>query len=421
MGCCLIRFLAIFDKTNSMKSIRKKYLIFLLLLISFSVSAQKKLSGLDKQVMAYNDALQYEKSIQLLSDFISDEKNTPFEKYTAYLYKAHTYKRLFNYPETLHNLSLALEEGLKSDKTTEVRNNIAAEQAFVYFDTQDYDKATALMQQLNQVNYRYLTTSTKAWIVMQEGYLLLRKNEFSAAEQKLDYAIAILKAHSPRDLPNIYGKKIELYNEMKLYDKREAAFKTGISYAKKYQVLKYELYLYEILRNIHQQNHDYKKAFEFQVKFDSLNQIYNATNHNGKIELLEKKLTGEKNDLILKNEKQVNYFLIGLSAVLLILLLISYRLYNVNKEKRLLAEKENSRIHHEIDRLTREIDEKGDARLDLSKYQLTERQVEVVQLIRQGKTNREIANSLFISENTVKYHLKTIYEILQIEHRRELR
>ena len=53
-----------------------------------------------------------------------------------------------------------------------------------------------------------------------------------------------------------------------------------------------------------------------------------------------------------------------------------------------------------------------DASLNLSNYNLTDRQKEIIDFIRSGLTNKEIATKLFISENTVKYHLKIIYEIL---------
>ena len=57
----------------------------------------------------------------------------------------------------------------------------------------------------------------------------------------------------------------------------------------------------------------------------------------------------------------------------------------------------------------------------LSNYNLTDRQKEIIDFIRSGLTNKEIATKLFISENTVKYHLKIIYEILDVEHRSAIR
>ncbi len=48
---------------------------------------------------------------------------------------------------------------------------------------------------------------------------------------------------------------------------------------------------------------------------------------------------------------------------------------------------------------------------------LTPRETEVLQLVANGACNREIANALCISENTVKNHLRNILEKLQLENR----
>ena len=49
--------------------------------------------------------------------------------------------------------------------------------------------------------------------------------------------------------------------------------------------------------------------------------------------------------------------------------------------------------------------------------QLTERQTEIVELLRQRLSNKEIADRLGISENTVKTMLKTIFRKLGVESR----
>ena len=54
----------------------------------------------------------------------------------------------------------------------------------------------------------------------------------------------------------------------------------------------------------------------------------------------------------------------------------------------------------------------GEANSDLSP-----REGEVLQLVAQGATNKEIADSLFIAENTVKTHLKSIMEKLHLANR----
>lgn len=51
---------------------------------------------------------------------------------------------------------------------------------------------------------------------------------------------------------------------------------------------------------------------------------------------------------------------------------------------------------------------------------LTAREQEILELVRTGATNREIATKLFISENTVKNHLKNIMAKLHIQNRVQL-
>ncbi len=50
---------------------------------------------------------------------------------------------------------------------------------------------------------------------------------------------------------------------------------------------------------------------------------------------------------------------------------------------------------------------------------LTPRQIEILELVAQGKTYKEIGTALFITERTVKYHMGEILERLQLENRRQ--
>jgi DNA-binding NarL/FixJ family response regulator len=51
---------------------------------------------------------------------------------------------------------------------------------------------------------------------------------------------------------------------------------------------------------------------------------------------------------------------------------------------------------------------------------LSERQREVISLVVNGMTNREIANTLIITENTVKVHLRNILDKLDLRNRQQL-
>ncbi len=52
-----------------------------------------------------------------------------------------------------------------------------------------------------------------------------------------------------------------------------------------------------------------------------------------------------------------------------------------------------------------------------SEFGLTQREAEILENISQGHTNAELAEKLFVSENTIKYHIKNIYIKLDVKNR----
>ncbi|HET8837708.1 MAG TPA: response regulator transcription factor [Flavobacteriaceae bacterium] len=52
--------------------------------------------------------------------------------------------------------------------------------------------------------------------------------------------------------------------------------------------------------------------------------------------------------------------------------------------------------------------------------ELTERETQVLQQIQEGNTNKQVAESLQITPDTVKFHIKNIYEKLKVSSRAEL-
>ena len=62
---------------------------------------------------------------------------------------------------------------------------------------------------------------------------------------------------------------------------------------------------------------------------------------------------------------------------------------------------------------------RDDERQQLPAPRLTDRELEVLKLVARGLNNRDIAKELFISENTVKNHVRNILEKLQLHSRME--
>ncbi len=62
---------------------------------------------------------------------------------------------------------------------------------------------------------------------------------------------------------------------------------------------------------------------------------------------------------------------------------------------------------------------RADERISVPTPRLTERELEVLRLVAQGMSNREIAGELYISENTVKNHVRNILEKLHLHTRME--
>jgi DNA-binding NarL/FixJ family response regulator len=90
------------------------------------------------------------------------------------------------------------------------------------------------------------------------------------------------------------------------------------------------------------------------------------------------------------------------------------RLRGLEQEEAAISPALTSRILQEFSR-TRAVHEPDGAAL----AQLTPRELEVLQELATGATNREIAERLYITENTVKNHVSSILSKLNLQNRRE--
>lgn len=82
---------------------------------------------------------------------------------------------------------------------------------------------------------------------------------------------------------------------------------------------------------------------------------------------------------------------------------------------------ENSKMKNEIINFTNELNSSENEDYQKSLLaELTSRELEIFNLISEGNSNKEIANKISVSVNTVKFHIKNIYEKLNIHSRKEV-
>jgi len=106
-----------------------------------------------------------------------------------------------------------------------------------------------------------------------------------------------------------------------------------------------------------------------------------------------------------------DFWIAGIGLFFLIIgIYISQRLFRKEITKEVIREKE---VFIEVSQPLA-IDEKRIAKLGLSK-----REYEILQLINEGLSNQQIADKLYVSENTIKKHVSNLFLKLDVERRTE--
>lgn len=395
--------------------------IFTLTLLSnlvFSKNFDPK--KLNDEISALNNHQKYDQSILVLEEIINNPSSSPFEIYHAYLQKALTYKRLYNYSEVLANLESALEWGNKSPHKKEVQARIKIEKLFIHFDMLNFDQVDVMLPTITPEDVKLVDAQTQAFYISLLAVYDMRNQRYKEAEEKLYKCIELLVKNSPKDLPNIYRKLITLYGYLDNEKKAKEAYDQGIKYANLYNIGVYKIAMNEEMSKFYMEREDYKNAIHYHTQRLNEFRQYNVSNENDKLKILERDLLKNRKDLEIRYEQKLRYYMVILVVILLAFLLVLFKLLKSNQQKRKFIEGENARMRQELENLSLEKNEKGEGKTDFSQYNLTQRQIDIINLVKQGKTNKEIGAILFISENTVKYHLKIIYNALGIENRYDL-
>lgn len=400
---------------------RGSLLFIILTLLSNLIFCQTiSTENLQKEILKLNNEQKYDQSIIELDKIINSDNSQPIDIYNAYLQKALTYKRIFNYAEVLENLNLAKIWANQSPIKEKANSRIKVEELFIHFDMLKFNDVEEVLSSITPQDIANLDPETHAFYIGLLAVMNMRQKKFKEAEKQLNESIAILQQHSPKDLPNIYRKKISLYGSLNNEEKALEAYNLGVEYAEKYNTGVYKIGIHDAMSKYYMEKEDYKQAMHYHlIAVEEFNR-YNISSANNKLKVLERDLLSERKDMEIKYEKRIRIAMIALVVILSAFLIVLFKLFRLNRVKRSISESENKRMREELEKISKSIHEKGETKNLINNQNFTERQLQIIELVKQGKTNKEIGSQLFISENTVKYHLKIIYQTLGIENRYDL-
>lgn len=392
-------------------------LLFTSLYLNAQTIHQQKLND---EISILNDQFKYETSLLRLEDIITDKKSTHFDIYNAYIQRSLTYKRLYNYPEVSKNLELA-KEHLKEVADEKLKNigevRLLVEQLFVAFDNQKWKDVDEIIKEISTKDLYLLNSETKLFYYNVVATLQMRNNDFLNAEKTLSHAIELGKRDNPKHVAAVYIKLIDLAGFKKDVPMAEKAFQNAIFYSKEYKMLIYEKFVYYIMSQFYAEIGDFEKAFNNQKNAVELTYKYSTNTFNGKLTILDKELLDKRKNIEIDYEKNIRYLLVICLITAIAFLVVVIKLFISNKQKNRFIQRENHVMRIELENFMKESNEKGEELICIEDYFLTERQKDIIELVKKGKTNKEIGDQLYISENTVKYHLKIIYKALGIENR----
>ncbi len=252
-----------------------------------------------------------------------------------------------------------------------------------------------------------------------------------ATKYALTLGDAETQAHTNLSVGNCYLQLGQLY-------KAKDFAMTGLKIAEQGKYPIHSKNAHNLLFKVARQSGDYKKALEEKLLSTAINDSLNAAEAMERLADVEARYETEKkqqqiellttqNELsaisLEKKSREQMTVIIGAIVLLIIGLSVTYFIIRQArlKERLLTEETDNLRL-----RITSLIEQSPEApEIDLEELNkrlltpLTEREFEIFELAISQHSNSEIAEKVFLSVNTVKFHLKKVYEKLGVANRKE--
>lgn len=271
-----------------------------------------------------------------------------------------------------------------------------------------YDSANRYCQQCLELIKDDFEPNRFTIVHQNLGKIYHAKGYPKLAQESLDKAIEMAKRGN--QLPQIK----EIYHTMAQQYLKSNQHKLAFEYMDKYQLISDSIF-----------------SLNAHVKANALKFKYETAKKEAEIKSLKLNNEIKERNLVSMRERQRAILLFSLFiATLGIMSFLLYRQKQKNEIKHKEREINNQlnvistlqkEIAHALDQKTANINSLSLTEInELISENLTQREYEILELVLQGNTNQEIADKVFLSINTIKFHLKKIYAKLDVSNRLEI-
>jgi len=369
--------------------------------------------------------------------------------------------------------ALKLAEEIKNNKSIAIANNGIGN---IFVETGQYNSAIKYLKKSVAVKVEYNNDKNQEIGLSNIGEVFIMKKQYDSAYYYINKSLQIAKKinnklgiaikqnllgiltqteknytqsiiYFDKAIPILLDNKNNYYlsnslinrglNKYKLNDYKQAKkdIDEGLIVAKKSNSKENIMLAYRVLSDLYEQKGAYKKALEINkvstafydsiLKSESNNSINNyklAYESFLKDEKI-KHLALEKDQQKTKAKKQFNRLLFGLLFASLLILILMYVIFLNRKNKDLVLENKNNEIQNyllqinDLKNSNKKIKTDKDFSSKFENFNLSKREREIFNYIANGLTNLEIAETLFLSKNTIKKHIQNIYFKLDVKNR----
>ncbi|WP_430533583.1 tetratricopeptide repeat protein [Myroides sp. C15-4] len=369
---------------------------------------------LEREIIDLGRQENYDEAIEKLQRLVLGPKTSPEAKAEAYFLKHEIYSKIGIYTEAESNLTWFLQQAERSNlPVKEYEGRYLLSTAILYCKKLAYQKAIEKLELIRNYSTDYEPTQYALYLFL-EGIQKMEEKDYVRAEIDLKASIELLKQELSDYLPTVYKELLRLYAEVNDLDKAEETYEEGLHYGQLLKVQSEVFQLYRFMADYYQKIGRNKESLALAETLLVKGTAYNIPHVSSRMYFVEQKVLQESKDQQQVQTKRIQYLLFFSVCLFCLLLGISYKAYKKNRSNKELIEQENQELKTNYTSLKEEKKKQEEEPV------LSERQNDILKLVKQGKTNKEIATILCISQNTVKYHLKIIYDLLKINGRSDL-